>query len=233
MSKQKWEVKTHEEKPNWGTGDFDEYYEIVNERGDAFQATDYEGLEQLADALNGYEGEIRISTALEINLHNDNQLLKMENEHLKDVLHTDQTGLAAGLAEVNKIVERYRWVTEGRGPYAWNDDKYKEEMGNMLDNISEAATKALNSSGVIAHSVCCGKEGRTATMEGIGYIKKDAYDKEVETLKSENERMRKALDLLVELKAYKDKHGKDEFYESRQPLAWERAAEAIKTNTHG
>lgn len=83
MSNKIWNVITHHETPAFGVGDYDEYYEIVNERGDAFQATEYEGLEQLADALNGYEGEIRISTALEINLHCDNQMLKMENEHLK------------------------------------------------------------------------------------------------------------------------------------------------------
>lgn len=119
-------------------------------------------------------------------------------ERLKDVLHIDQTGLAAGLAEVNKIVEGYRWVTEGRGPYAWDDDKYKEEMGNMLDNISEAATKTLNSSGAIAHSVCCGKPGRTATMEGIGYTKKDAHDQEMEKLRAENEKMRGALEEIAD-----------------------------------
>lgn len=83
MSKQKWEIKEHYEKPSWGVGDYDEYYEVVNERGDALQATDYEGLEQIADALNGFEGNLRITTALEINQHCDNQMLKAENDHLK------------------------------------------------------------------------------------------------------------------------------------------------------
>lgn len=84
MSKQKWEVKTHEEKPNWGVGDYDEYYEIVNDRGDALQTSDdFTGLQLIAEALNAFEGNIRITTALEINQHCDNQMLKMENEHLK------------------------------------------------------------------------------------------------------------------------------------------------------
>lgn len=84
MSKQKWEIKTHEETPNWGMGDYDEYYEIINERGDAIQTTDnFDNLHVIADALNSFDGELRITTALEINQHCDNQILKMENEHLR------------------------------------------------------------------------------------------------------------------------------------------------------
>lgn len=84
MRKEKWEVKTHEEKPNWGMGDYDEYYEVVNERGDAIQTTDnFDNLHVIADALNSFDGELRITTALEINLHCDNQMLKMENERLR------------------------------------------------------------------------------------------------------------------------------------------------------
>lgn len=120
-----------------------------------------------------------------------------EIEFLKDTLHIDQTGLAAGLAQVNKIANGYRWVTEGRGPYEWDDNKYKEEMGNMLDNISEAAIKALNNSGAIAHSVCCKKEGRTVTMEGIGYVKATL----LEAAEQENKRLREALGKILSINA--------------------------------
>lgn len=163
-------------------------------------------------------------------------------EFLMNTLHMDQTGLAAGLATVNKIVQQYQWVTEGRGPYAWNDEKYKEEMGNMLTNIGDAATKALNNSGALAHSVCCQRSVRTVTMEDIGYIKKDVADKE---LMAEREKYHKtfldlgarlgdaiqALTNLVELKNMKDEienpstsTGRiielQKEYENRKPLAW-------------
>lgn len=106
-----------------------------------------------------------------------------EIERLKDTLHIDQTGLAKGLAAVNKLVESYWWVTEGRGPYTWNDDKYKDEMRNMLESVRDAATNALSSSGAIAHTVCCGKEPRTVTVEDIGYVKREQADAEIERLK--------------------------------------------------
>lgn len=83
MSNKIWNVITHQETPAFGEGDYDEYYEIVNERGDALQAIDYDGLEQIADALNGFGGNLRITTALEINLHCETQLQKMEIETLK------------------------------------------------------------------------------------------------------------------------------------------------------
>ncbi len=84
--------------------------------------------------------------------------LLTEIDRLKDTLHMDQTGLAAGLAKINKIVDGYHWVTEGRGPYAYNDDEYRAEIRWMLDNVRQAATEALSTSRTIAHNVCCKKE---------------------------------------------------------------------------
>lgn len=107
-----------------------------------------------------------------------------EIELLKATLHIDQTGLAKGLAAVNKLVDSYWWVTEGRGPYKWNDDRYKDEMRIMLEGVSGIATKALNSSATIAHSICCRKEMREATIDDIGYVKKEWADKEIERLKA-------------------------------------------------
>lgn len=68
---------------------------------------------------------------------------KPKLEQLHDMLHTDQTGLAAGLETVLKTVAGYRWVAEGRGPYEWDDAEYRKEMGHMLDAIHKGAEAAL------------------------------------------------------------------------------------------
>lgn len=80
-----------------------------------------------------------------------------EVERLKDVLHRDQTGMAHALAEVVEVVKGFRWVTEGRGPYTWDDDEYRKEMGRMLDKIGGLASDALQKSGDLAHRECCGR----------------------------------------------------------------------------
>src|SRR5579863_796223 len=62
---------------------------------------------------------------------------------LHDMLHTDQTGLAAGLEAVLKTVAGYRWITVSRGSYEWDDEQYRQEMGYMLDAVHKCAEEAL------------------------------------------------------------------------------------------
>ena len=40
-------------------------------------------------------------------------------------------------------------------------------------------------------------------------------------------KFKKALYFLVEVKDHKDAHGKDEWYEDAQPMAWKQAKEAL------
>ena len=63
---------------------------------------------------------------------------------LHDMLHTDQTGLAAGLENVLRTVAGFRWVTEGRGCYEWDDERYRDEMRSMLDQVQAAARAAVD-----------------------------------------------------------------------------------------
>jgi hypothetical protein len=78
-------------------------------------------------------------------------------DHLLDVLHRDRSGLATALAAVVREAEGYEWVTQGRGPYAWDDDEYRKEMGRMLDGVLGIARQALTDSGDLAHRECCGR----------------------------------------------------------------------------
>lgn len=60
----------------------------------------------------------------------------------------------------------------------------------------------------------------------VGDIVKQFF--EIQALQQENKRLREALQNLVDLKAYKDKYGKDEGYYERQPVAWHLATESLK-----
>lgn len=83
--------------------------------------------------------------------------LRQEVERLKDVLHRDRSGLAAALAEVWRTAGGYAWVAEGRGPYAWDDEEYRAEMGRMVREIVTLCSKAIGASGDLAHAECCGR----------------------------------------------------------------------------
>lgn len=65
-------------------------------------------------------------------------------------LHRDATGLAKALVDIGKSAAGRMWVTEGRGPYQWDDDRYKEEAGVALCEVIEIAVKGLRESGKIA-----------------------------------------------------------------------------------
>ncbi len=78
---------------------------------------------------------------------------------------------------------------------------------------------------------------RIFTTAGAGYKKKEYILKEkYDQLQAENERLRKALQDLVDLKDMKDTLGKIPEYTENQPKAWARARLALKdtaTCEHG
>lgn len=114
-----------------------------------------------------------------------------EIERLKNALHFDQTGLAKGLVDLTKLCEGYQWIREGRGPYAWNDDRYKEEVTNILDKVEGIAKHTLQISGAVAHSICCDRELLNVTIEDIGYVKKGLYEERIAKIKAIIEEIKK------------------------------------------
>lgn len=82
--------------------------------------------------------------------------LRKQNELLKAAINQDKTGLAKGLADIVKLMEGYEWIKEGRGPYAWDDDRYKAEVFNIISETLEIANKALRESGTVANQVAQG-----------------------------------------------------------------------------
>ena len=91
-------------------------------------------------------------------LRADLSRVKARTEELADALHIDRTGLAAALNRVVDVVKGRLWVTEGRGAYEWDDDRYREEAGSALREAMGIAIQALRDSGTVANVALNGKE---------------------------------------------------------------------------
>ncbi len=76
--------------------------------------------------------------------------LRAEVARLRELLHRDRSGLALAVARMVKDASGRLWVTEGRGSYEWNDDRYKEEAGEALRSIIAIGKEALAASGIRA-----------------------------------------------------------------------------------
>jgi hypothetical protein len=99
------------------------------------------------------EREIRARAAAEQTrdtVRAENAKLWSDISQLEDALHRDKTGLAAALGQIRATVNGRAWVAEGRGPYEWDDDRYKAEAGDALRTVAEIAESALRSSGDLA-----------------------------------------------------------------------------------
>jgi hypothetical protein len=86
-------------------------------------------------------------------LRDENTALKSEVQRLRDSLNIDKTGLASALNECRRAANGRRWICQGRGPYTYDDDRYREETGHLIDEVNAIAEKALNESGKLATAV--------------------------------------------------------------------------------
>lgn len=77
--------------------------------------------------------------------------LQSDKDHLLDAIDKDATGLAKALAAVMKVIEGRHWVTESRGAYEWNDQRYKTETYHAFQAILEIVGPALTASGTRAN----------------------------------------------------------------------------------
>lgn len=75
--------------------------------------------------------------------------LRAESERLSAALNSDRTGLAAGLVAVIDRCKAGWWITESRGSYEWDDERYRDETRIALDAVVQIATLALRESGAL------------------------------------------------------------------------------------
>lgn len=63
-----------------------------------------------------------------------------------DALTLDRSGMAYALAKIRGVIKSRMWVTESRGCYSWDDDRYKEEAGIALREADEIAKQSFRAS---------------------------------------------------------------------------------------
>lgn len=88
-----------------------------------------------------------------------NEAIKSSDERIKKLegaLDRDKTGLGSALASICQEVKGRRWICDGRGPYTYDDDRYRKETSFAFDAIEKLAVDALSASGKLAHEVLRG-----------------------------------------------------------------------------
>jgi len=64
----------------------------------------------------------------------------------REALHKDESGLFAALRSIIDEIGKRRWITEGRGDYAHDDDRYRQETGAALGALKHIAETAIRES---------------------------------------------------------------------------------------
>jgi hypothetical protein len=106
----------------------------------------------------------------------ENARLKAEVARLREALDRDRTGLAAALNAVIKEVKCRGWLLDARGPYEWDDDRYKDEAGLAMRTARDIAEKALAASGSLANAAL----SSSGTEEWLESVKAEVRAKALE-----------------------------------------------------
>lgn len=75
--------------------------------------------------------------------------LRAENARLLKLIERDRTGLGIGLVQVVTIASGFDWLCEGRGPYRYDDQRYRLEVGSLITQVVDTANAALVASGAL------------------------------------------------------------------------------------
>lgn len=74
------------------------------------------------------------------------------------VLHISQKNQTDNLERIKGIANSWKWATENRGCYDWDDERFYKEFEQCLDNIVDFIDALLAHSNT-NHDVCCKKYG--------------------------------------------------------------------------
>lgn len=128
----------------------DDIYDALKAAGATWVHSLVDGVEDLHTGLLEAKAEALRFDALFSAAARRGTLLRDALTRAKDALNRDKTGLAAALGAIVKRADGAWWVTESRGPYAWDDDRYREEAASALDAMAKLAREALKASGNLA-----------------------------------------------------------------------------------
>lgn len=70
-----------------------------------------------------------------------------EVKRMREFVRVDTEGLANNLREVMTIASGFDWICEGRGPYRYDDDRYRMEVGNLITRVIKVSSDGLLASG--------------------------------------------------------------------------------------
>ena len=111
--------------------------EFIAEIGElAEKATaDIEENWSISPALSNLMGEAAIAIPRLIKMVEERE---RERDRLSAVIERDRTKTAESIAALRGIVAGRSWLGEGRGNFAWDDDKYQEEFRGMIEELMAA-----------------------------------------------------------------------------------------------
>ena len=124
-------------------------------------------------------------------------LLRAALRDAGNALHRDRSGLAAALGKIVDEVRSRAWISQDRGPYAWDDERYKAEAGQALREVDSIATAALVASGVLVSPIIRSLDrllpGAADDTAGLFEAGKRSRDEEVVALRVERNAARDLL----------------------------------------
>jgi len=138
----------------------DELREIEKRAGKAFSSPWTDGPSNFVSSSEGLVCEIvsgeDVNRDFILAARTDIPKLVVEVRRLRALLDRDRSGLAAALNAIRTEIRQREWLLEGRGPYEWNDDRYRQEAGQAMRACGDIATKALAESGRCAAEAFAG-----------------------------------------------------------------------------
>jgi hypothetical protein len=96
---------------------------------------DGELIDEAASALEARNAIIATLTA-------ENEKLRGERDEARQALERDRTVVIVACNEFTDAFARRSWLLKGRGPYEWDDDRYRDEFRAAYDEM-EAPIKRL------------------------------------------------------------------------------------------
>ena len=91
------------------------------------------------------QSEGAVDTAMRIIRDLKSRLAESEERvcGLREALYREQTGLLKALNDVRKEIVSRSWLLDGRGPYEWDDNRYKDEAGLAFKISKEIIDRAV------------------------------------------------------------------------------------------
>lgn len=64
--------------------------------------------------------------------------LRKQNKALSELIEADRTKLGQAVIGLDGAIAARSWLMEGRGPYEWDDDRYRAEFAEAIGAILDA-----------------------------------------------------------------------------------------------